>query len=91
MTSLSVEQIDLVALADALRGQLGPAIVASYLRGKTVLRDTIVQLYGCSDLEAEDLVETLELQGFVRYPHLEDDTHPQSRNLWEIGSAGWTR
>jgi hypothetical protein len=90
VTPLSIEEIDLRALVDVLRGQLGEEIVASYLRGKTVLRDTIAAHLCCSDAEAEDLVETLELQGFIRFPHLEDDTHPSGRRYWHIGAPAWS-
>jgi hypothetical protein len=89
-TPLSAEDIDLAALADALRERLGASIEASYLRGKTAMRDAIELQLGCSDELAERLVETLELQGFVRFPHLADDTHPNSRQYWEIGAALYT-
>jgi hypothetical protein len=88
--SLHVDDIDLSALCDALRARLGSSIEASYLRGKTVMRDAIAIHLGCSDEIAEQLVETLELQGFVRFPHFADDTHPQTRQVWEIGKPLWT-
>jgi hypothetical protein len=89
-TPISVDDIDLSALCDALRARLGTSIEASYLRGKTVMRDAITLHLGCSEEIAEQLVETLELQGFVRFPHFADDTHPQDRKVWEIGKPLWT-
>jgi hypothetical protein len=85
----SPEEIDLTALTDALRARFGEAIEASYLRGKTLLRDAIAEVLRCSDCQAEGLVETLELQGFVRFPHLADDTHPQGRAVWHLGGTAW--
>jgi hypothetical protein len=85
MTQLSVEEIDLVTHTDGIRNQLGDTLEASYLRGKTVLRGAVVAQLGCSDVEAEQLVETLELQGFVAFPHLPDETHPAGRLVWRIG------
>jgi hypothetical protein len=34
--------------------------------------------------EAEELMDTLELQGYVEFPHLPDDTHPSGRRYWRI-------
>jgi hypothetical protein len=86
----SVEDIDLSALADALRVRVGASLEASYLRGKTILRDAIEEELCCSDEIAERLVETLELQGFVRFPQLNDETHPPDRQIWTIGGPLWT-
>ena len=76
---LSVDDIDLASLADVLRRSLGRHLVASYLRGKTLMRDAVEAHLHCSEMEAEELVETLELQGYVRFPHFADDTHPRTR------------
>jgi hypothetical protein len=85
MSQLTVEEIDLASLAEAVRVQIGDTLEASYLRGRTVIRDAVVAHLGCSDYEAEQLVETLELQGYVRFPHLPDETHPLDRRRWHIG------
>jgi hypothetical protein len=84
MSQLSVEEIDLAALSAAVRRRLGPTLEASYLRGRTAIRDAITDALRCSEYQAEDLVDTLELQGFVRFPHLPDDTHPSGRRYWHI-------
>jgi hypothetical protein len=81
---LVVEDIDLSQLTGALRRRYGRHLYASYLRGKTLIRDAIIEQLGCSAYEAEELVETLELMGFVRFPHLADDTHPLTRHSWII-------
>jgi hypothetical protein len=83
--SLVLEDIDLTAITEGLRRRFGAALEASYLRGRTALRDAVGEELGCSVFEAEQLVETLELQGFVRFPHLPDDTHPLDRRVWQIG------
>ena len=82
---LSVEEIDLAALTQTVRERIGASVEASYLRGRTLIRDAIVVHFRCSIYEAEQLVDTLELQGFVRFPHLPDDTHPSGRRFWHIG------
>jgi hypothetical protein len=87
MMQLSVEDIDLAQLSDALRRRFGRHLVASYLRGKTLIRDAVEQHLGCSAYLAEELVETLELHGYIGFPHFEDETHPQTRHAWVIGSG----
>ena len=82
---LSVEDVDLATLADALRACVGPTLSASYLRGKTLLRDVLARHLRCSDHQAEELIETLELQGYIRFPHYADETHPMGRRQWMIG------
>lgn len=81
---LSVEQLDLSQLASALRRRYGRYLVAGYLHGKTLMRDALEELLRCSDSMAEELVETLELQGYLRFPHLADATHPVARHTWII-------
>jgi hypothetical protein len=81
---LVVEEVDLAMLAQLLRGRYGRHLYASYLRGKTLMRDAVHDQLGCSAYEAEELVETLELQGYIKFPHLEDSTHPLTRHAWVI-------
>ncbi|HEX4463000.1 MAG TPA: hypothetical protein VIA18_33735 [Polyangia bacterium] len=81
---LSVESLDLAQLAAALRRRYGRHLFATYLRGKTLMRDALEELLGCSESLAEELVETLELQGYVRFPHLDDATHPVNHHAWII-------
>jgi hypothetical protein len=83
----AIDDVDLVRLVHALTRQLGTSVYASYLRGKTVMRDVITAELGCSSIEAEELVETLEMMGYVRFPHLADDTHPMTRDTWKITDA----
>jgi hypothetical protein len=82
---ITLDEVDLSALTSALARRFGRHLLASYLPGKTVMRDAVVEHLGCSAYEAEELVETLELQGYVRFPHLEDQTHPLTLHAWVIG------
>jgi hypothetical protein len=38
-----------------------------YLRGRSWFRDVLVEELGCSELEAEELVDTLENNGYIRF------------------------
>jgi hypothetical protein len=63
----SVEEIDLDVLSERLSAFFDHRPPVGYLRGKGVLRDAVIRLLGCSALEAEELVDTMESRGFLRY------------------------
>lgn len=84
MSTVSLEEVDLSSLVEALRAELGGRLEAGYLDGRTILRDAVAARLGCSDYEAEQLVETLELQHLIRFPILADETHPAG-GQWHIG------
>ncbi len=84
MELVPVEEVDLSALVADIRRDFGNDAPVGYLRGRTALRDAVVRRLGCSALEAEELVDTLESRGFIHYP-----ADPASRSLadvpWELG------
>src|SRR6185369_12333897 len=82
---LNLEEIDLESLAMMLRERFGNTLEEDYLDGRTVLRDAVCSHLGCSSLEAEELVDTLEAREYVRFPRLVDDTHPSEGARWLIG------
>jgi hypothetical protein len=84
MQTITLEDVDLAQLTASLRRRYGRHLYASYLRGKTLLRDAAQEALGCSECQAEELIETLEVQGYIRFPHLPDDTHPLTRHAWII-------
>lgn len=61
------DEIDLQALAEQLRSKLRPGEIVGYLRGKSLMRDVLVDEYGYSQLAAEELIDTMELQGFLHF------------------------
>lgn len=61
------EDLDLQQLTADLKRSLGPGEPVGYLRGKALMRDVLVHMRGFSELEAEELVDTLELRGFLRF------------------------
>lgn len=81
---LAIESVDLAALARTVRSRYGRHLYASYLRGKTLIRDAIIETLRCSAYEAEELVETLELMGYVHFPERPDHTHALTREQWRI-------
>lgn len=83
------EEVDLAQLTDALRQELRPGEPVGYLRGKSLMRDVLVQRCGFSALEAEEMVDTLEMRGYLRF--LGD---PSERSVadshWAIGPEAGT-
>ncbi len=75
------EDLDLKALTEELKRRLGPAEPVGYLRGKSMMRDALVKEEGFSELEAEELIDTLEMNGFLRFL---GDPSERSR-----ADAGW--
>ncbi len=64
---LVLEEVDLAELTACLRTRFAGAAPAGYLVGRTALRDAVTDELECSELEAEEIVDTLVARGFVRY------------------------
>jgi hypothetical protein len=65
---VSLEEYDLAEVAERIRRHIPvnePPV--GYLRGRSYFRDVLTHELGISDLEAEQLVDTLELNGFLRF------------------------
>lgn len=85
---VNVEDIDLENLTRMLRERLGAAMEEDYLDGRTILRDAVRSFLDCSELAAEELVDTLESCDYVRFPRLADETHPTTEwARWLIGAG----
>ncbi|MDY7225256.1 hypothetical protein [Hyalangium rubrum] len=77
------DDLDLRQLTAELKASLGPGEPVGYLRGKSLMRDILVERKGFSELEAEELIDTLELRGFLRF--LGDPTERSvADSHWEI-------
>lgn len=61
---IDVETIDLAKLSRRLLEAVGSPVLG-YVVGRTVMRDAVAELLGCSLLEAENLVETLISRGWI--------------------------
>jgi competence protein ComEC len=83
-TGVRIEDLDLLDVTERIRRHIpvGEPPVG-YLRGRSYFRDVLVHELGCSELEAEELVDTLEMNGYLRFtgdPSVR--SHAESR--WEI-------
>jgi hypothetical protein len=81
------EDIDLAELALTLRQHVSKSEPpVGYLQGRSYFRDVIANMLRCSDVEAEELVDTLEINGYLRF---EGDPSRRSLadNYWDILSG----
>lgn len=83
---MSFEETELVDLVRRLRRRFAHALPVGYLPGKTAIRDAVELELGCSELEAEELVDTLEMQRRVSFEG--DPARPDDLECaWRIGEA----
>jgi hypothetical protein len=65
---MDIERIDLAEVAAVIRRHIPPGDPpVGYLRGRSYFRDVLVHELRCSDVEAERLVDTLEMHGYLRF------------------------
>jgi len=77
------DDLDLRQLTSDLKHMLAPGEPVGYLRGKALMRDMLVDTKGFSEYEAEELIDTLEARGFLRF--LGDPTERSVADAhWEI-------
>lgn len=65
MEHFDPEDVDLAQLCEQLRAALGP-IVDGDIVALTRIRDEVARLLGCSQLQAEMLVDTMAQRGFAK-------------------------
>lgn len=76
------EDVDLADLAEDLVRELGGTAPAGYVEGKTNVRDIVVGLLACSELESEQVVDTMIARGFLRFTG--DPLAPSDVGVWEV-------
>lgn len=67
MSKLDPEQVDLADLAHRLVARLGNSRLEGFVMGRTKLRDAAALMLACSDIEAEQIIDTMIIRGFLRY------------------------
>jgi hypothetical protein len=70
-------------LAERFQGE-GPA---GYVPGKGALRAAVVFILECSELEAEQLVDTLESRLLIRYEGDRADEVDDLEKRWRLGDS----
>jgi hypothetical protein len=81
---VNIDEIDLAEVARLILRHIPPQEPpVGYLRGRSYFRDVLVAEMKCSDSEAEQLVDTLEMNNYLRF-----DGDPSDRSVadsrWQI-------
>jgi competence protein ComEC len=83
-TSVRIEGIDLLDLTERIKRHIPPNDPpVGYLRGRSYFRDVVSHELGCSELEAEELVDTLEMHGYLRFTG-DPSVRSRAESRWEI-------
>lgn len=65
---MDLDRTDLAEVARLIQRHIPPnEPPVGYLRGRSYFRDVLVHELRCSDIEAEQLVDTLEGHGYLRF------------------------
>ncbi len=78
------ETIDLKRLAEELETRLKHSPPYGYLRGKSLMRDVLVDEHRISQLEAEEIIDTMEMQGFLHFLGDPSERSHASDTSWDI-------
>lgn len=79
---MDFEQIDLAALVTALESRSSRLSLRGFVRGRTEVRDAVIERLGCSELAAEELVDMLVGRGFLRFNG--DPASARGGGIWII-------
>ena len=82
---MAPEDIDLAELCAKLSERFGVVRPAGYVEGKGELRAAVESILGCSALEAEQLVDTLETRGLIRYEGDSSQEVDRLERHWQLG------
>ena len=82
VTSFIPEELDLNDLRRQLEERFGELPPVGYVQGKTALRAAVVDIIQCSELEAEQLVDTLETRALIQYEGDRSDEVDDLENRW---------
>ncbi len=82
---MDIARVDLAEMAELIRRHIPPGDPpVGWLRGRSYFRDVLVHELRCSDVEAEELVDTLEMNGYLRF-----EGDPSERSVadsrWDVG------
>ncbi len=85
---MDIEGLDLAEVAERIRRHI-PATEppVGYLRGRSYFRDVLVHELGCSDSEAEVLVDTLEMNGYLRFEG-DPSRRSEAESRWAVLPEG---
>ncbi len=65
MPNETIPQVDLAVIASQLQQVFGSQSIEGPIVGRTLMRDEVARLLGCSLLQAEELVDTMVGRGIL--------------------------
>ena len=81
---MGIDDFDLADVAERLRQHIPPnEPPVGYLRGRSYFRDVLVHELAISELEAEELVDTLEMNGYLRFTG-DPAERSEAESRWDI-------
>jgi hypothetical protein len=80
----SPEDVDLATLATCLAGRFARDPPRGYVVGRSALRNAVADELHCSDLEAENLVDTMLGRGFLRFEGSATQRVDTLESVWKI-------
>ena len=80
--------IDLANVTEQLRQRLAPEITASYVRGKTRMRDEVMDMLECSLQRAEQVVDSLVALGHTSFHPPVDSANDSRLGTWNLRGKG---
>lgn len=78
------DDLDLNELRSQLARRFRGAAPVGYVRGKGALRVAVIEMLECSELEAEQIVDTLESRGLIRYEGDRRDEVDDLQHRWRL-------
>lgn len=83
-----MDDLDLAEVAERIRRHIPPTEPpVGYLRGRSYFRDVLVHELGCSEADAEVLVDTLEMNGYLKFEG-DPSRRSEAESRWEILPGG---
>ncbi len=83
---MDLEAVNLAEVTGLLRRQFASAPAEGFVNGRTLIRDVVGEHLGCSDAEAEVLVDIMVGRGFLRF---EADTPTAGEAEAGMGDGRW--
>jgi hypothetical protein len=77
--TLHIEEVDLEAVAAHLQAVFSGSPIEGSVVGRTQMRGALSDHLGCSELDAERLIDTMIGRGFLALQRM-----PDGRSLWRI-------
>jgi hypothetical protein len=77
-------QPSLVELTRLLRDRMASRVPSDYVRGKTRLRDEVMELLSCSSARAEHIVDSLVARGYARFGRHPRFTTDPRFGIWHL-------